>query len=987
MVFMCMREADFSTTKLQRFFPGVLKLICLSLVMISFQSVRSQSVLMQHNDIRRTGWDPGETTLTQANVSGGTFGKLFQFNVDDQIYSQPLIVNNVSIGGGTHNIVIVTTVNNSVYAFDADDSTKAANPYWHVNLTYNPGTYRPVQNTDMWNSGSDGACGGQGVYQDFTGKIGIVGTPAIDITGNGTIYVVARSVTGVTAGASGSTGTYVQYLHALNLLDGTDKVPAVAIAASYTSPNNVTTTFDPRKNNQRPALLLTGGIVYIAWASHCDWLPYNGWLLGYSATDLSLKYVYTPTAEGSQGGIWMSGQGPAVDNAGNLFISVGNGTTGNYQAVGIPGGSNPNYPVNRGESVVKLTPSLTQMDFFTPQEWNYLNEGDIDYGVDGVMLIPNTNLSLSGSKEGLMYLVNTNTGYMGQTDTNSVSTTPPNALQLLDVNMSYDGDKHVHGSPVYYKDNNNNEYAYAWAEDGYLKQYPFIRAGTDPADSSKFDLNNITTGNTTLPIGMPGAMLAISSNPAAAGTGIIWTSHPLQGDGNHNNVPGIIQAFDATNVSHELWNSNLTGLRDSLGTFAKFVPPTIANGKLYMATFSHNLKVYGLNAPVVDVCPPPALPPVWTSGDIGYLISPGNVCYSTANNGTFTITSAGTDIWGNSDDFHSVFQVVSGNDLEISGLVTSIENTDNANSAKVGLMFRSSLDPGSPNVFMGLNPTLNSGTFTFSNRLTQNGITTGGTAGYGVLGNWLKLTAINNVFTGYGSIDGKTWVQIGTPVTVNLGTYIYMGLAYTTHDANTTGTAVMDSLTILNNTNPLPVTLVDFTATNKNNQYSLLNWQTSAEINFDHFEIDRSTATSSFSPIGTVTGHNNTSTNQLYNFSDNNPSDGDNYYRLKMVDLDGKFTYSKVVKVTFNLLTMSLYPNPAKDKIYLKNNIIFTNGEQIKVVMINTLGQQILNESLNTNGQDLITVNLPAGMTPGIYYLKATNSNGKKQSWKILINN
>ena len=630
-----LKENNLSMNRWRLFLPMTVKLFCSSLLIITFSSVAGQDVIMQHNDLKRTGWDAGETILTQANVSGGTFGKIFQLNVDDQIYGQPLVVNNVNIGVGTHNIVIITTVNNSVYAFDADDPSKAATPYWHVNLTFNSPGYRPIQNTDMWDGiGNGGACtmgtSDTSNYKDITGKMGIIGTPAIDPTGTGTIYVVARSIFGVVAGQSGLGGTYVQQLHALNLITGADKVTPVSISASKTSNGN-TTSFDPRKNNQRPALLLNNGVVYIAWASHCDWPPYHGWFLGYDANTLAQKYVYNPTAEGDLGGIWMSGQGPSVDDNGNIYVSIGNGTTGNIDADVNPG-TDPNYAANRGESVVRLKADLTLTDFFTPVDYQSLNDLDHDYGVDGILLIPNTDLSLSGSKEGYMYLVNINN--MGHT---VASNNPPDLLQLLDVNAVFVGeDKHIHGSPVYFEDDKSKEYVYAWAEDGFLKQFPFLRNMTTP-DNSLFDLNNIIAGNTVLPYGMPGAMMSVSSNGALGGTGILWASHPVDlynGNANTSDVLGIVQAFDATNVSHELWNSNLNSLRDSLGTFAKFVPPTIANGKLYMATFSHNLKVYGLNAPVVTSCVSPAtpVPNPWTSGDIGFMPQPGDACFTTPNN-------------------------------------------------------------------------------------------------------------------------------------------------------------------------------------------------------------------------------------------------------------------------------------------------------------------------------------------------------------------
>ncbi len=956
---------------------SVISLITLNL--FGFFTLNAQSVLTQHNDVMRTGWDAGETILTQANVSGGTFGKIFQINVDDQIYCQPLVVNNLSIPGkGSHNVLIIATVNNTVYAFDADDSTKAATPYWQVNLTYDPSNCRAVQNSDMYNTSTQsGACGvNPNDYQDFTSRIGIVGTPVIDGATN-TMYLVARSVTNV----GGEQGTYFQYLHALDLTTGNEKsFSPKLITASYNGTGDGNTggviNFDPRIQNQRPSILLENGIIYIAWASHCDWLSYHGWVMGYSAADLSQQYVYNDTPDGQLGGIWMSGQGPSADAMGNVYVTTGNGTTGVLNG----GVNDPNNPRNRASSMIKFTPNLSLTDFFTPVDYDSLNIYDLDYGVDGALLIPNTNLSLSGSKEGYLYLVDINN--MGHT---VASNSPPDLLQRLDVNATYSssGTKHVHGSPVYFQDNNQKEYVYAWGENGIMKQFPLLMSSVDPADSSKFDLPNTISGNTTLPLGMPGAFLSVSSNGTAAGTGIVWASHPINGDANHGNVPGMIQALDATDISHELWNSNLLGNRDTLGLLAKFSAPTIANGKVYLATFSNNLKVYGLNAPIVNTCPANPLPSIWSSGDIGYLVNPGSVCYTTPNNGTYTITSAGADIYGNADAFYSVFQSASGNNMLLSAHVVSIDNTGPSNNAKVGVMFRSNLDPGSPNVFVAFNSGNNQ---VFSDRLTQSGQTVGGYAA-SLPGSWVELTGINNVYTGYSSTDGTNWIQVGSPVTINLGTNIYASLAYTSDDINNSGVAVVDNVTAQLGSIPLPVTLINFTASNKNNQYSLLNWETSAEVDFDHFEIEHSTALSNFGSIGTVPGHGDSQVDQLYSFTDQNPADGDNYYRLKLVDKDGKTSYSKVVKLVFNLSIITMYPNPAKDKVYLKNNFVFTGGEYMQIDLTNTLGQHLLTQSVKTEGMDQITINLPPGIKTGLYYLRATNSKGQKQNWKILIQN
>jgi hypothetical protein len=516
------------------------------------------SVLMQHNNQKRTGWNANEQILTQANVSGGNFGKIFSRTVDDQIYAQPLVVSDLTIKGKKHNVVFVATVNNSVYAFDAESDT-ANTALWKVNLTF-PG-YRAVVNTDMTGCKN---------YHDFSGKIGIVGTPAID-TVRKVLYVVARSV------SLTGTQTFVQYLHEIDLVTGAEKPGSpVYITATVNGTGDGSVggkiTFDQQRQNQRPGLLLYKGVVYIAWASHCDWSPYHGWILGYDAKTLKLKYTYISTPGGGLGGIWMSGQAPAVDDKGFIYVSTGNGTVGTA--------GNPNDTTNRGESILKLSTAsgaLKATDFFTPNDYEYMEENDLDYGVDGVLLLPNTNLALSGSKQGLIYLTNINK-MGGYTADNS------SALQI--TNVSKDS-THIHGSPVYFKNYNGQEYIYVWAAQSLLNQIPFNRS------AKRFDTANTIESASTLPSGLPGGFLALSSNGLTEGTGILWASHPIARDGSPL-IPGILQAFDAGNVTRELWNSQINPGRDSVGRFAKFVCPTVANGKVYIATFSGKLQVYGI---------------------------------------------------------------------------------------------------------------------------------------------------------------------------------------------------------------------------------------------------------------------------------------------------------------------------------------------------------------------------------------------------------
>jgi len=330
------------------------------------------AVLTHHNDLSHTGANLQETLLTTNNVNTNTFGLLYTRSVDDQIYAQPLVMTNVNIPGkGVHNIVIVATVNDSVYAFDAEDPSVTA-PYW-TNSFINPPNIVPPTHSDL---SAINACGGN--YVDFSGSMGIVGTPVIDPVA-GTIYLVARTR---------ETNTFVQRLHALDITTGQDRHTPVVITATYsgTGAGNVggIITFDPERQNQRCGLSLINGVVYIAWSSHCDLGPYHGWIIGYDSTNLTRVVVYNDTPNGSNGGLWMSDDSLAADASGNIYLSTGNGT------VDTSGGP------NRGESFLKLVRSggsLTVASWFTPYNFQNLENGDTDLGSGGFLLIPGTSLA------------------------------------------------------------------------------------------------------------------------------------------------------------------------------------------------------------------------------------------------------------------------------------------------------------------------------------------------------------------------------------------------------------------------------------------------------------------------------------------------------------------------------------------------------------------------------------------------------------------
>jgi hypothetical protein len=533
---------------------------------LNFTMAQNCSVLTQRYDNKRIGWNKNENILNTSNVTLSDFGLQFSRPVDDQIYAQPLLFQNLLINGTKQDVVFVATVNNSVYAFNATDSA-TMQPIWHVNLT-SPGA-RVIRNTDM-----TGACGGN--YLDFSGNMGIVGTPVID-TATSTLFVVSRDL--VTSG-----NKFHQFLHKLDITTGDEKPGSPVYITAKVKGNgegsvNDTVAFDEQKENQRPALLLYKGVVYVSWASHCDWEPYHGWLIGFDTATMQKKYVYNDTPDGIEGGIWMSGVGPCVDDSGFMYITTGNGTVGK--------GTDQNNLRNRGESILKMLPSGDSMkivDFFTPNNYLIMEQDDLDFGIDGPLLIPNSPLSLSGSKEGVLYLLNND--HMGRYSAGNDS-----VLQVLHITKNHNYPSgFIHGTPVYYKYHAqpDTESVYVWGASDSLTQFIFNR------NTNLFDISKTIKGKTPLNSSLPGAMLSVSSKDSAAGTGILWASHPSSGDANQQVRPGTLEAYDARDVRKLLWSSNSGPTWNRIGSFAKFNTPIVANGKVYMATFSKKLNVYGL---------------------------------------------------------------------------------------------------------------------------------------------------------------------------------------------------------------------------------------------------------------------------------------------------------------------------------------------------------------------------------------------------------
>ncbi len=516
-------------------------------------------VTTYHNNLSRDGANAQEYALTPANVTTTSFGKLFSCPVDGAIYAQPLWVPNLTISGGTHNVVFVATTHDSVYAFDADISPCVA--YWRKTLLGAGEAFVDFTNV---NTG------------DIQPDIGIIGTPVIDLSSK-TLYVVTKSEdTGTSCIPSAACH---QRLHGLSLIDGSEKFGGpVTIDASITVPgtgdgsSGGVLAFNPLTENQRPGLALVNGVVYVSWASHGDNDPYHGWVMGFSAGNLAIApatvWNSTPNQVAgfsqSRGGIWMSGGAPAADfsnNTYNLYFLTGNGS---FNA--DSGGS------NYGDSTVKLSTAsgLTVAGFFTPDNQLSLNSNDIDHGAGGAAILinqpsaPVPHLLIGGGKDGVLYLVNRdNLGGIVPANTNVV--------QALSIGQS------IFATSAFW-----NNSLFIAGSGGALQQFTFTPSTglfvTTPAHSSSGSF------------GFPGSTPSISSTDGST-NGIVWALDDNRYCTQQATAcgPSILHAYDATNVSTELWNSSqASGKRDQAGNAVKFTVPTVANGKVYVGTRGNN---------------------------------------------------------------------------------------------------------------------------------------------------------------------------------------------------------------------------------------------------------------------------------------------------------------------------------------------------------------------------------------------------------------
>jgi outer membrane protein assembly factor BamB len=496
-------------------------------------SAGNTNVLTFHNDNARTGQNLTETMLSPATVNASAFGKVGVFPTDGKVDAQPLLLSGVPIAGqGTHNIVYVATEHDSVYAFDSDSGAVL----WRVS-TLGAGEVP-----------SDGRNCSQVVPE-----IGITSTPVIDPSRgpHGAIYVVAMSKNG--------SGTYIQRLHALDAATGAElfggpTTVQASVAGTGAGSAGGTLAFDPKQYEERAALLLVNGTLITAWSSHCDIDPYTGWIMAYDPATLTQTAVLNVTPNGSRGALWMAGAGPAADAAGNIYLLDGNGTFDTtLNAAGFPGRG------DFGNAFLKVSTAggLTVTDYFATFDTVAKSNADSDLGSGGTLVLPDLidasgqirHLAVGAGKDAHMYVVDRESMGKWNASTNAIYQDIAGALGGAVFSM-----------PAYF-----NGTLFYGAAGAALKAFKILNAR----------ISSTAASNSPRAFQYPGATPGVSASGAT--NAIVWAVE--------NSNPAVLHAYDALDLSHELYNSSQAAAgRDAFGAGNKFVTPTVVNGRVFIGT-------------------------------------------------------------------------------------------------------------------------------------------------------------------------------------------------------------------------------------------------------------------------------------------------------------------------------------------------------------------------------------------------------------------
>jgi hypothetical protein len=511
-------------------------------LLLACPSHAGAQVLTSQYDNARTDATLNETTLTPANVNAAQFGKLRTIKVDGDVYAQPLYIPRVEIPGkGVHHVVYIATEHDSVYAFDADG--QPAEPLWHVSFLKDGVSPVPAQDTKC---------------PFISPEVGITPTPVIDLP-TGTLYVLARTKekTGLL------TSRYVQKLHALAVNNGVEKFGGpVEIKASVNGTGGGSVgggdaasslvPFDPLYELPRAGLALTSGQVYLTWASSCDVRPYHGWVMAYDARTLKQTAVFNTSPDDNESGIWQSDMAPAVDERGDVYVVTGNGT---FDAA--DGGR------DYGDSVLKLHVTggdLSVKDIYTPGNQNMLNSRDLDFGSGGPILLPEyggRRLMLIAGKQGWLHVLDRDRLKSG-------------TVKVVTLGGG------IYAAPAYW-----NGHVFVLSSNDVLKDFAFDRGALPDAP--------VARGEQTFQ--NSGAGPVVSANGTR--NSIVWLIETKVWNDYNSTKVSILHAYDAANVSRELYHSEQNSARDRAGPSVRFTIPTIASGRVYIGA-KGEVDVYGL---------------------------------------------------------------------------------------------------------------------------------------------------------------------------------------------------------------------------------------------------------------------------------------------------------------------------------------------------------------------------------------------------------
>jgi len=513
-------------------------------------------VLTWRYDLTHAGQNTSETALTPTNVNGSSFGKLFSLAVDGDVFAQPLYVPGLTMGdGNVHNVVFIATEHDSVYAFDADSNGGAnANPLWHASMLSTSHGAGPgattVPDTDA-------------ASPDISPEVGITGTPAIN-TALTTLYVVS---------ATKESGQYFSRLHALNIITGAEQPssPAVitaTIAGTGHGSSGGQLTFSSLWENQRSALDYYNGYVYFSYGAHGDNGPWHGWLFAYNATTMQQSAFICTSPNGYGAAIWEAGAGLPIDDdapGGRMFFATANGA---YTAKNFP--ISPTTGLGEGIMQFNLANGgLTLSDSFTAFNAQTLNDGDLDTGSGGVLMVPDQQGSyphvlVQAGKEGRILVANRDNlgGYAKGASSNT------NILQDIPGEI-----KGLWSTPAYWNGN-----VYIWGNGDVPKLFQLNSGVMDTEPSSQSTIKSL----------FPGASFSVSSNGTL--DGIAWA---VRTDEFNTKGPAVLYAWPATDLATPLYESDTNAARDSAGPANKFAIPVVTNGKVYVST-QHQVDVYGL---------------------------------------------------------------------------------------------------------------------------------------------------------------------------------------------------------------------------------------------------------------------------------------------------------------------------------------------------------------------------------------------------------